>query len=68
MNIFKVESNSVAYDEDDSMVIVAGHQERALNIAKKNWKFREGRHHDNFTVSSIDLLEEKIIHIAHYGE
>jgi hypothetical protein len=68
MKIYKIESNNVAYDEDESMVVIALSGNRALEIALKSWKFREGRNHRDFNVAEVDLNEEKIVEIAHYGE
>ncbi len=63
-----MESNNVAFDEDISMVIIAEAEKRALEIAKKNWIFRECRSHDDFKVTKIDLSKEQIVDVSHFGE
>lgn len=68
MKVFRVESNKVAYDEDESMVIIAESKKRALELALKNWKFRDGGNHNEFSVFEFDLTEEIIIDVAHYGD
>lgn len=68
MEIFKVESVNVAYDEDVSMIIMAKTEARALEIAKKNWQFRPSRAHDYFEIIKIDANREHIVGINHFGE
>lgn len=68
MDIFKVESNRVAYDEDDSMIIIADCHERALELAKENWVFREGHQHIEFAIEKVSLNKEQIVVISHYGD
>ncbi|MCG2991311.1 hypothetical protein [Escherichia coli] len=68
MKIFRIESNDVAFDEDESMVIIAISEARALQIAKENWIFRKGRIHGEFSVWEIDSSKEQIINVSHYGD
>lgn len=58
MKIYKVESNDVAFDEDEVMVINAASEARALEIAKRAWSFYQGRRHDDFTITIIDKIME----------
>lgn len=68
MNLFRVESENVAYDEDISMVILASSEARALEIAKENWRFRPSRKHESFQVVKVDIEREGIVEVTHYGE
>lgn len=68
MNVYKIESKNVSYDEDISMVIVAKDKTKALNLAKKNWSFREGKDSVEFIVTKIDITYEQIVDISHYGD
>lgn len=69
MKVFKVKSIYVAFDEDESMVITAETADRALELAKNNWTFREGKDVKRiaFHVEEMDLSKEQIIEVAHYG-
>lgn len=68
MKVYRVESNMVAFDEDESMVIIAKCKNRALEIAISNWNFREGRSHMDFSIVEYDLSQEGIVDVAHYGD
>lgn len=70
MKVFKITSTNVAFDEDESMVIVAESEESAKKMALKNWSLRPGRKlvEDNFVVEVVDLDKEKIIDVSHYGD
>lgn len=70
MKVFKVVSKYVAFDEDESMVISAKTPERALTIANDNWIFRGRKNIERieFSANEIDLKEEQIISVAHYGD
>jgi len=50
------------------MVILSESKENALDLAEKNWCFRDGRKHEKFIVIEIDLNKEQIVDIYHYGE
>lgn len=68
LELFRIESNNVAYDEDISMIIMAKTEERALEIAKGEWHFRSSRAHDFFKVTKVDTHKEQIVEVSHYGE
>ena len=68
MKLFIVKSNNIAFDEDESMVILSESGEKALILAKENWKFRDGRNHDEFDVIEIGMNKESIVDISHYGD
>jgi len=77
MKLFRIESQNVAFDEDDSMVILADSAQKALELAKKNWRFRldenysmvtENGREINFNIIEIDLFSEQIIDVSHYGD
>ncbi|PGM02689.1 hypothetical protein [Bacillus thuringiensis] len=67
MNVYKVKSNNVAFDEDISMIVIAESKKRALEMAKKEWIFRESRSHNDFMVIDIDVSKEQIVDTSHYG-
>jgi len=67
IKVFEITSNSVAFDEDESMVIIASCPERALEIAKENWVFRSGRNHDEFIINEVNISREQIVSVCHYG-
>lgn len=68
MKLFIVESKNVAYDEDASMVILANSIDKAINMAKQNWKFRENKKNIQFSTTEIDQSCEQIVDIFHYGD
>lgn len=77
MKLFRVELQSIAFDEDDSMVILADSAQRALELAKQNWRFRLDENYSmvikngreiNFNIIEIDLSFEQIVDSSHYGD
>lgn len=70
MKVFRVKSKYVAFDEDESMVITAKTANRALELARDNWFFREDKNvnQQEFLVEELDLNIEQIIEVAHYGD
>ena len=70
MKLFKVISKNVAFNEDESMVIVAESLESAKKLALKNWRMRPGREliEYNLDVELVKLDKEKIVGVSHYGD
>lgn len=40
MKLFRIELQNPAFDEDESMAILADSAKIALKLAKQNWRFR----------------------------
>lgn len=73
LKVFKVTATTASYDEYKSIIVVAEHKERALEIAKKGqpydwkdpdkydvyWEFEEEQY--PLVVTEIELTEEKVI-------
>jgi hypothetical protein len=73
MRVFKVSAFDASYDEYKSIIVIAQHRDRALEIAKKGqpyewkdpkkydiyWEFKEDQY--PLIVNEIELTEEKVI-------
>lgn len=68
MKLFRIESESVAYDEDISMIILAESKDSAVNIARSNWTCRDDKKIIKFNIIEINQFVEQIVDISHYGD
>lgn len=68
MKLFKIKSKNISYDEDVSMVILSNSEEKAIEIAKNNWDWREGKDIKDLTITEINQDYEQIVDVSHYGD
>lgn len=68
MLLFRIISECVSFDEDEAMVVLASSQDEALELAKKNWVFREGKTNRNLICEYVDQSKAQIICVSHYGD
>lgn len=73
MKVFKVSAIDASYDEYKSIIVIAQHKERALEIAKRGqpyewkdpnkydiyWEFKENQY--PLIVNEIELTKEKVV-------
>lgn len=70
MKLFKVTSKNVAFDEDESMIIIAESSKNAKNLASKNWIYRDGKNREGTTLLTEEIIldKEQIVNVSHYGD